>query len=74
MSAMNAMNISLWIVQAVLAIFFFASAIPKLAGRGLERWVGFRDQPRLQVLVTGVTEFPRQSDWFCRWPPGSWPG
>jgi len=47
---------TLWISQGFLALFFFAAGLPKLVGRGLDRWVGFDDVPRLLVIVIGVCE------------------
>jgi uncharacterized membrane protein YphA (DoxX/SURF4 family) len=49
-------NVILWIVQALLAIFFLGAGAPKILGRGLERWTGFNDLPRPLVIFIGVTE------------------
>jgi hypothetical protein len=46
----------LWIAQSFLALFFFAAGLPKVLGRGLDRWVGFDDLPRPLVVVTGAGE------------------
>src|SRR6266511_710542 len=35
---------------------FLAVGAPKLIGRGLERWTGFSDLPRAQVVFTGIME------------------
>jgi DoxX-like family len=56
MNAMNVLNLVLWGVQGFLALFFLASGAPKLIGRGLERWTGFSDLPRAQVVFTGIME------------------
>ena len=37
---------TLWAAQAVLALFFLFAALPKIAGRGIDRWAGFDDLPR----------------------------
>jgi len=56
MNAMNVVNLVLWSVQGFLALFFLATGAPKLIGRGLERWTGFSDLPRAQVIFTGIME------------------
>src|SRR5919109_4595820 len=56
MNATNALNLVLWSVQGFLALFFLAAGAPKLIGRGLERWTGFPDLPRPQVVLIGFTE------------------
>ena len=56
MNAMNLLNVVLWSVQGFLALFFLAAGAPKLIGRGLERWTGFSDLPRLLVVFIGFTE------------------
>ena len=53
---MNTLNVVLWSVQGFLALFFLAAGAPKLIGRGLERWTGFSEVPRLLVVFIGVTE------------------
>lgn len=50
------LNIVLWIAQGFLALFFFAGGVPKVLGRGIDRWTGFSDLPRAQVILVGVTE------------------
>ncbi len=47
---------TLWAAQLVLALFFLFAALPKIAGRGIDRWTGFDDLPRSIVVVTGVAE------------------
>jgi len=49
-------NLILWSVQVFLALFFFAAGVPKIVGRGLEKWVGFSDLPRPLVVFIGVSE------------------
>ncbi len=49
-------NIILWSVQVFLALFFFAAGVPKILGRGLEKWIGFSDLPRPLVVFIGLTE------------------
>jgi len=56
MNAMDALNVVLWGVQGFLALFFLAAGAPKLLGRGLEKWTGFSDLPRSQVVITGFAE------------------
>src|SRR5215218_5591404 len=56
MNAMNVLNIVLWSVQGFLAIFFLASGAPKISGRGIEKWIGFSDLPRSQVVFIGFAE------------------
>ena len=53
---MNLLDIVLWSVQGFLALFFLAAGAPKLLGRGLEKWTGFSDLPRSQVVITGFAE------------------
>jgi hypothetical protein len=53
---MNVLNLVLWSVQGFLALFFLAAGAPKLIGRGLERWIGFSDLPRAQVVFIGIME------------------
>ncbi|TDW98640.1 DoxX family protein [Kribbella sp. VKM Ac-2566] len=50
------LNVVLWIAQGFLALFFFAGGVPKVVGRGIDRWTGFSDLPRAQVILVGVTE------------------
>lgn len=45
-----------WIAQGFLALFFFAAGVPKLADRGMQRWVGFEDLPRALTFLIGVSE------------------
>src|SRR5947207_15606876 len=52
----NVSHIVLWSVQGFLALFFLAAGAPKLIGRGMERWTGFSDLPRAQVVFIGFTE------------------
>jgi hypothetical protein len=50
------LNLTLWIVQVFLALFFLAAAVPKIIGRGLEQWTGFSGVPRPLVLSIGIAE------------------
>jgi hypothetical protein len=52
----NLLNIVLWSVQVFLALFFLGAGAPKILGRGMERWTGFAEMPRSQVLFIGITE------------------
>jgi hypothetical protein len=56
MNAMNVLNIVLWSVQGFLALFFLAAGAPKILGRGIEKWSGFSDLPRSQVVFIGLAE------------------
>ena len=56
MNEVNVLNIVLWSVQGFLALFFFAAGVPKVFGRGIEKWTGFSDLPRSQVIFTGFAE------------------
>src|SRR5919108_905486 len=56
MNAMNVLNIVLWSVQGFLALFFLAAGAPKILGRGIEKWTGFSDLPRAQVVFIGFAE------------------
>ncbi len=56
MNAMNVLNIVLWSVQSFLALFFLAAGAPKIFGRGIEKWTGFSDLPRSQVVFIGFAE------------------
>jgi uncharacterized membrane protein YphA (DoxX/SURF4 family) len=54
---MNAtLPVVLWSAQGFLALFFLAAGAPKILGRGLDRWIGFSDLPRAEVVLIGVTE------------------
>jgi hypothetical protein len=52
----NVLNEVLWSVQLFLALFFLGAGAPKIIGRGMERWTGFSDLPRSQVVFTGIME------------------
>src|SRR3989440_4878217 len=52
----NIANLVLWSVQAFLALFFLGAGAPKILGRGMERWTGFAEMPRSQVVFIGVAE------------------
>src|SRR5919197_1320912 len=56
MTELSVLNLVLWSVQAFLALFFLAAGAPKLIGRGIERWTGFSDLPRAQVVFIGFAE------------------
>ena len=49
-------NAVLWGVQIFLALFFLGAGAPKILGRGIERWTGFSDLARPQVVFTGIAE------------------
>jgi uncharacterized membrane protein YphA (DoxX/SURF4 family) len=50
------LDIALWIAQGFLALFFFAAGLPKVVGRGIDRWAGFDDLPRALTILIGVSE------------------
>lgn len=56
MKTVDEFNGVLWSVQTFLALFFLAAGAPKIIGRGMERWTGFSELPRTQVVFIGVTE------------------
>lgn len=49
-------NTTVWIAEGFLALFFLMAGVPKLAGRGIDRWVGFDQVPRSMTIVIGVSE------------------
>lgn len=50
------LNIIAWVAESFLAFFFLLAGLPKIAGRGIDRWVGFDDVPRPVTVVIGVAE------------------
>jgi DoxX-like protein len=56
MNATNPLNLVLWSVQVFLALFFLGAGAPKILGRAMERWTGFSEMPRNQVVFIGITE------------------
>jgi DoxX-like family len=56
MDATAVLDIALWSAQGFLALFFLAAGAPKVLGRGMERWTGFSELPRAQVVFTGFAE------------------
>jgi hypothetical protein len=56
MNATNSLDLVLWSVQAFLALFFLGAGAPKILGRGMERWTGFSELPRSQVVFIGIAE------------------
>ncbi len=56
MNTVNMLHLVLWSVQGFLALFFLASSIPKLIGRGLDRWIAFASLSRAQVVLIGIME------------------
>ncbi len=47
---------TVWIAQGFLAVFFLLAGLPKIVGRGLDRWVGFDQIPRAMTLLIGGCE------------------
>jgi uncharacterized membrane protein YphA (DoxX/SURF4 family) len=56
MNAVGVPNLVLWSVQGFLGLLFLFAGVPKLLGRGLERWTGFAELPRAEVVFIGLTE------------------
>jgi uncharacterized membrane protein YphA (DoxX/SURF4 family) len=50
------LDTTLWIAQIFLALFFLAAGLPKVLGRGIDRWVGFEDVPRPMTILIGIAE------------------
>lgn len=50
------LDVVLWIAQGFLALFFLAGGAPKILGRGIDRWTGFSDLPRAEVILIGFAE------------------
>jgi uncharacterized membrane protein YphA (DoxX/SURF4 family) len=50
------LDTTLWIAQIFLALFFLAAGLPKVLGRGIDRWIGFDRVPRPLTVVIGVSE------------------
>lgn len=47
---------TLWAAQIVLALFFLFAGLPKIFGRGIDRWTGFDDVPRPLTILIGIAE------------------
>jgi hypothetical protein len=47
---------TLWAAQIILALFFLFAGVPKILGRGIDRWIGFDDVPRALSLLIGIAE------------------
>lgn len=56
MNAVGIANLVLWSVQGFLVLLFLFAGVPKLIGRGLDRWTGFSDLPRAEVILIGIME------------------
>ncbi|HET9422224.1 MAG TPA: DoxX family protein [Nocardioides sp.] len=50
------LDTTVWIAQIFLALFFLAAGLPKVLGRGIDRWVGFDRIPRPMTVLIGVSE------------------
>lgn len=50
------LDTTLWVAQGLLGLFFLAAGLPKVVGRGIDRWVGFDDLARTLVVIIGVCE------------------
>jgi uncharacterized membrane protein YphA (DoxX/SURF4 family) len=47
---------TLWAAQIVLALYFLFAGLPKILGRGIDRWIGFDDIPRPVTVLIGIAE------------------
>ena len=47
---------TLWAAQIILALFFLFAGLPKILGRGIDRWIGFDDVPRPLTILIGIAE------------------
>ncbi|MCF4123113.1 DoxX family protein [Antribacter sp. KLBMP9083] len=47
---------TLWAAQIALALFFLFAGLPKILGRGIDRWTGFDDLPRPLTILIGIAE------------------
>ncbi len=45
-----------WIAEGFLALFFLAAGLPKIVGRGIDRWVGFDQVPQGMRILIGACE------------------
>ncbi|MET9318285.1 DoxX family protein [Kribbella sp. NPDC003505] len=50
------LDITVWIAGGFLALFFLAAGVPKVAGKGIDRWVGFDQIPRGLTVLIGFSE------------------
>ena len=49
-------DITIWIAEGFLALFFFVAGVPKMIGAVSERWAGFEEVPRGLVTLIGIAE------------------
>lgn len=47
---------TVWAAQCFLALFFLLAGLPKIAGRGIDRWTGFEQIPRGMTILIGACE------------------
>jgi hypothetical protein len=69
----NFINLVLWSVQVFLALFFLGAGAPKILGRGMERWTGFAEMPRSQVVFIGLAEVLGAMALVLPMATGVWP-
>jgi hypothetical protein len=50
------LDTTVWIAQGFLALFFLGAGLPKVLGKGIDRWVGFDEVPRPLTILTGIAE------------------
>lgn len=49
-------DLTVWIAEGFLALFFLAAGLPKILGKGIDRWVGFDQIPRALTILIGTSE------------------
>lgn len=49
-------DLTVWIAEGFVAFFFLAAGLPKIIGKGIDRWVGFDQVPRKLTILIGISE------------------
>ncbi|MFI7068530.1 DoxX family protein [Kribbella sp. NPDC050124] len=49
-------DITVWVAEGFVALFFLAAGLPKVIGKGIDRWIGFDQVPRRLTIVIGLSE------------------
>ncbi|WP_344190724.1 DoxX family protein [Kribbella karoonensis] len=49
-------NITVWVAEGFLALFFALAGLPKIFGKGINRWVGFDEVPGGLTILIGICE------------------
>lgn len=47
---------TVWTAEGFLALFFLIAGLPKIIGKGIDRWVGFDQVPRRMTVLIGICE------------------